>query len=151
SFRRDLISTLVLNGYDVVGLDVGCLAYVVPRFEEVAFSRLKNFRAIPWRRADLLHIKKSPGAKVLDVPTLHSAKVEVYARRAHEFRVFLRGTQSLSELVVLETLPAYSGNVSTRAHGDETPDLWTTEKKGVRLGASATVREALRVWQDVRI
>ena len=150
-FRRDLISTLVASGYDVVALNVGCLAYVVPRFEEVAFSRIDGFRSIPWRRADLLHIRKLPGAKALDIPNLQSAKVEVFARRAHEFRVFLRGTQSLDSRVVLEALSKYSANVSTRTHGDETPDLWTTEKKGVRLGEAATVREVLRVWQDVGI
>ena len=150
-FRRDLMSELIAGGCEIVGLEVGRLAYVVPRFEEVAFSRLEDFRSIPWRRADLLHVKKLPGAKPLGIPDLQTAKVEVFARRAHEFRVFLRGSQSLDPRVVLEPLPAYSGNVSTRAHTGESPDLWTTEKKGVRLGQLATVRDVLRVWQDVRM
>ena len=151
NFRRDIIAELIASGYEVVGLEVGRLSYVVPRFEEVAFSRLREFRSIPWRRADLLHIKKLPGAKPLAVPVIQTAKVEVFARRAHEFRVFLRGSQSLDPRVVLEELAAYSGNVSTRAHVGELPDLWTTEKKGVRLGDLAIAREALQVWQDVRI
>lgn len=151
AFRRALITTLIANGYELVGLEVGRLAYVVPRFEEVAFGRIKEFRSIPWRRADLLHIKKLSGAKPLGIPDLQTAKVDVFARRAHEFRVFLRGSHSLDPRVVLESLPAYSGNVSTRAHAGETPDLWTTEKKGVRLGDVATVVEVLRVWQDVGI
>src|ERR1035438_9842586 len=131
-FRRDLMSELIASGCEIVRLEVGRLAYVVPRFEEVAFSRLEDFRSIPWRRADLLHVKKLPGAKPLGIPDLQTAKVEVFARRAHEFRVFLSGSQSLDLRVVLEPLPAYSGNVSTRAHAGESPDLWTTEKKGVR-------------------
>jgi hypothetical protein len=41
-FRRDIIAELIASGYEVVGLEVGRLSYVVPRFEEVAFSPLKR-------------------------------------------------------------------------------------------------------------
>ncbi|MFY9854524.1 MAG: HD domain-containing protein [Terracidiphilus sp.] len=151
SFRRILISEIIACGCEILGLEVGRLAYVVPRFEEVAFSRITDFRSIPWRHADLLHVRKLSGAKAFSIPDLQTAKVEVFARRAHEFRVFLRGSQSLDPRVALEPLPTYSGNVSTRAYAGESPDLWTTEKRGVRLGQVATVRDVLRVWQDVSI
>lgn len=150
-FRQELMSDLMVSGCEILGLDVDRVAYVVPRFEEAALSRLKDFRSIPWRRADLLHVKKLTGAKAFAIPDLRIAKVEVFARRAHEFRVFLLGTQSLNPSVVLEPLPSYSGNISTRAHTGESPDLWTTEKKGVRLGQVDTVRDVLRVWQDVSV
>ena len=44
--RRSVIAELIANGYEVLGLDIAKLTYVVPRFEEVALKRLNAFRSI---------------------------------------------------------------------------------------------------------
>ena len=95
-------------------------------------------------------MKKLPGAKQIDVPDLLAAKVEVFARRPHESGVSPWWSVFRSP-GCSGPLPAYSGNASTRAYVGESLDLWTTEKKGVRLGQFDTVREALLIWQDVGI
>ena len=150
-FRRDLIAELVTAGHEVLGLEIAGIGYVVPRFEEVAMRQLTEFRPVPWRRADLLHLRKPRGAAPLKHPDLRKVSVETFARSPHEFRVFTRGSESLDARVVLERLDAYSASVSTRAHVGETPDLWTSEKVGARVGQLAIVRKALEVWQDTGV
>ncbi|MEK7993312.1 MAG: hypothetical protein AAB403_05855, partial [Planctomycetota bacterium] len=150
-FRRDLIAELIATGHEVLGLEIARLGYVVPRFEEVALKRLAAFRPIPWRRADLLHVKRLPGVKPLTIPELEKVVIETFARSPHEFRVFVRGSQLLDPRVVLDRVEAYSTNVSTRAHTGQPPDLWTTEKVGAHLGQLAAVRDVLAVWQDLGV
>jgi dGTPase len=150
-FRRSVIAELIANGYEVLGLDIGKLAYVVPRFEEVALKRLNAFRPVPWRRADLLHVKKPTTAKPLAIPELDKIRIQGFARSPHEFRVFTRDRASLDPQVTLERLDAYSSSISTRAHAGESPDLWTTEKFGARVGRLDAVKAVLEVWQDLTI
>jgi dGTPase len=147
-FRRRVIAELTANGYEVLGLDIGKLIYVVPRFEEVALKHLNAFRPIPWRRADLLHLKKSKTAKPFAIPKIDKARNQGFARNPHEFRVFISDSASLDPQVTLERLEAYSGNISTRAHSGESPDIWTSEKCGARIGRLDAVKEALAAWQD---
>jgi hypothetical protein len=143
-----VIAELTANGYEVLGLDIGKLIYVVPRFEEVALKHLNAFRPIPWRRADLLHLKKSKTAKPFAIPKIDKARNQGFARNPHEFRVFISDSASLDPQVTLERLEAYSGNISTRAHSGESPDIWTSEKCGARIGRLDAVKEALAAWQD---
>src|SRR5579871_2214994 len=79
-FRQRVIAELTASGYHVLGLDIGTLTYVVPRFEEVALKHVSSFRPIPWRRADLLHLKKSKIAKPFDVPKIGKADIQRFAR-----------------------------------------------------------------------
>jgi dGTPase len=151
TFRRELVSELIATGHEVLGLEIGRIAYVVPRFEEVALKRLAEFRSIPWRRADLLHMKKHAGARGITIPRVDKLAIETYARSPHEFRVFVGGRQSLDNGVVLERLDAYSTNISTRAYAGESPDIWTTEKVGARLGQLDAVKRILSIWQDVGV
>ena len=150
-FRRGVIAELIANGYEVLGLEIGKLAYVVPRFEEVALKHLEGFRPIPWRRTDLLHLKKPTTAKPLAIPELEKVPIQGFARSPHEFRVFTRGRRSLDPEVIVERLDAYSSNISTRAHAGELPDLWTTEKFGARVGRLEEVVAVLEVWQDLTV
>lgn len=149
--RNRIVNDLLQAGYQLLGLEVARLGYIVPRFEEVALGRIQGFRAIPWRYADLLHVRRPAGAVLLTAPEIEEVHVRVFTRSPHEFRVFLRNHRSLDEKVVLERLEAYSKNVSTRAHAGELPDLWTTEKTGVLLGQPEAVESALLLWEDVSI
>lgn len=144
-FRQRVIADLVANGYEILSIDIGKLSYVVPRFEEAALKHIPDFRPIPWRRADLLHVKKRVNAKPLTFPTLAKVEVHGYARSPHEFRVFIRNRASLDPQVILERLDVYSSAISTRAHEGEFPDIWTTEKFGARVGRLDAIKEALDV------
>jgi dGTPase len=148
-FRNTLLRKFITAGHELLGLEPGILSYVVPRFEEVALAKIPGFRAIPWRHADLLRVRKRASAEQIDAPKIRKVAVQVFARSPHEFRVFLLDRQSIDPMVMLEVLDAYSTNVSTRAHGHESPDLWTTEKTGIRIGQLEVIKAALMVWQDV--
>ena len=150
-YRDALLGGLMRAGHELLGLESGILSYVVPRFEETAFAEIPGFRATPWRRADLLRLRKRANAASFDVPEVAKVEVEVFTRNPHEFRAFLRHHQSIDEHVVLELLKAYSTNVSTRAHQGESPDLWTTEKTGVLIGQLGAIAAALAIWQDVSV
>lgn len=150
-FRRSFITELVTTGHEILSLEAGAVSYVVPRFEEMAFQNVSGFRAIPWRRADLLHLRKAVGAKAFTIPKIDKMIVETFARSPQEFRVFLNHHNSLTDGSLLRLLEKYSENVSTRAHEGEIPDVWTTEKKGALVGQVESVRCALRVWQDIRV
>lgn len=146
-FRNAILRDLSKAGHEVLSLDRRSLFYVVPRFEEAALSRTGEFRAIPWRSADLLHVRKRGDAVGFPNPRVEKTIEKVFARDEAEFRVFLLERSSLDEHVVLQPLKRYSENVSTRAHVEESPDLWTTEKVGVRVGQTETIEAALRAWQ----
>jgi dGTPase len=150
-FRQGVIAELTANGYQVLGLDIGKLTYVVPRFEEVALKHLNAFRPIPWRRADLLHLKKSKITKPFAIPKIDKVRSQGFARNPHEFRVFINDSASLDPQVTLERLESYSSNISTRAYSGESPDIWTTEKFGARIGRLDAVKAALAAWQDLTV
>jgi len=145
--RNALINEVTRAGHELLGLDRGGVAYLVPRFEEVALKDVQGFRAIPWRLADLIHIRK---VSAVCEPVLPITKTtsRAYSRSPREFRVFLSERESADPVVTVEALPAYARNVSTRAHIGEQPDLWTSEKTGLRLGQRALVEAALKVWID---
>lgn len=146
-FRTNLIDELTMAGHELIGLERGRAAYLVPRFEEVALNDAKGFRGIPWRRADLLHARR--GLTVCPpVAAFDKTNVRVFSRSPREFRVFLNGRQSADPSIMLESLPSYSKNVSTRAHANDIPDLWTSEKTGVRIGQLPLVEAALDAWID---
>ena len=147
-FSNALLGELMRGGHQLLGLERGVLRYVVPRFEEVALGGISGFRALPWRHADLLHVRKCAGASSIHAPHLEKVAIQAFTRSPQEFRVFLLPRQSIDERVVLERLEAYSSNVSTRAHSGDSPDLWTTEKVGVRIGQLEAVAAALKVWQE---
>lgn len=149
-FRASLIDDLTKAGHELLGLERGRAAYLVPRFEEVALSDAKGFRGIPWRRADLLHARRGP-AVCPPVAAFDKTTVTMFSRSPREFRVFLNGRQSADPSITLEALPAYSKNVSTRAHAKEVPDLWTSEKTGMRVGQLPLVEAALRAWTDPNV
>ena len=111
-----MIAELIANGYEVLGLDIGKLAYVVPHFEEVALKRVKRFGSIPWRRADLLHVKKPRMQNPWQFQNSKRSQFGGSLEAPHEFRVFIRDRRSLDAPVIVERLDTYSSNVSTRAH-----------------------------------
>jgi dGTPase len=123
------------------------IQYQVPRFELAALSRIDGFGGIPWRAADLLHVRKL-SSKLLPPIILPKVPWRVFSRRPTEFRVFSRDTAKADSHVVARYLPAYSENVSTRSHPDEDPDIWSSEKIGLQIGESAPIIAALEAWAD---
>jgi dGTPase len=147
-FRATIIDELRGAGNDLLALERRNIRYLVPRFEEVALRTASGFRGIPWRGADLLHARKRSDSEPT-LPALSKVPLKSFARNPREFRVFMRnGCSSAHPHVVLEVLPNYSENVSTRAHAGEDPDLWTSEKVGAKIGNAALVEAILTVWKD---
>jgi dGTPase len=138
------------SGHELLSLERQTVLYLVPRFEEAALAEIP-FRGIPWRRADLLHLRKRSESSLEIKTPLERQSVSVFSRSQREFRVFIGPGQTASSEVMLEPLEAYSHNISTRAHSGESPDVWTTEKTGARIGKREMVQEALRVWSDSEV
>lgn len=150
-FRGELVDRLLKAGHEILSLERQTVLYLVPRFEEAALADGINFRGIPWRRADLLHLRKRSGA-LLEIKTpLERQSVRVFSRLPQEFRIFLGSRQTANNAVLLEPLDAYSRNISTRAHAGEEPDVWTTEKIGARTGKRELVEDVLCAWSDLTI
>jgi dGTPase len=149
-FRSELIDQLLKLGHELLGLQQACVRYLVPRFEEAALADGIGFRGIPWRRADLLHVRKN-GSSAGPEPTLAKTPVRVFARRSLEFRVFLASTSSADAGLLVEPLPAYAKNISTRAYGGQVPDVWTSEKAGFRVGQRELVTAVLEAWSDITV
>lgn len=91
-FRTELIKQLVNSGHEVLAVERGAIEYQVPRFELAALDRLADFRGIPWRSGDMLHVRKGSGAGPLPVKVPAKTKLSVFSRNPHEFRVFACGT-----------------------------------------------------------
>lgn len=147
-FRGELVDRLLKAGHELLSLERQTVSYLVPRFEEVALAEGIGFRGIPWRRADLLHLRKRTSSSFELDTALQRQSVRAFSRSPREFRVFVGSTQTANNEVMLEPLETYSRNISTRAHAGETPDVWTTEKVGARTGKRELVEEVLRVWSD---
>jgi dGTPase len=148
-FRSELTAKLVAAGHEIVLLQRESIQYLVPRFELVALGRRLPFKSIPWRAGDLLQIRKR-GAAIPFTAELKKSSTRAYFRNANQFRVLVAGTATSKSKTELEFLDGYSSNISTRAHADEVPDLWTTEKVGVRVRDIKCVELALAAWQDRR-
>jgi dGTPase len=110
-----------------------------------ALERLKGFRGIPWRTADLLHVRKV-SQSALPEKRMTKEIVHTFSRRPSEFRIFSRGKARADKSVIIKELPRYSENISTRAHPDEDADVWSTEKAGIQIGEIARIHIALEAW-----
>jgi dGTPase len=145
ALRAELIRDLVEAGHQILGVERGSIQYQVPRFELAALERLKGFRGIPWRTADLLHVRKV-SQSALPEKRMTKEIVHTFSRRPSEFRIFSRGKARADKSVIIKELPRYSENISTRAHPDEDADVWSTEKAGIQIGEIARIHIALEAW-----
>jgi len=144
ALRADLIRDLVMAGHQVLAVERGTIQYQVPRFELAALERLPGFRGIPWRSADLLHLRKGSSSTLPAMPLSKSPR-GTFSRRPSEFRVFSRSTAQATD-VIAKHLPLYSENISTRAQPDDDADIWSTEKVGIQIGQIVPVHLALQTW-----
>jgi len=145
-FRAQLISDLVAGGHELLSLENGTVEYMVPRFEAAALQNLA-LTIFPWRFGDAIHIRK----KTAEIPfpiDITKSPVHAYMRSANEFRVFTTSTGTATGTAAVEELKNYSTNISTRAHPDEKPDVWSTEKIGLRVRDLGYVQLALKEWAD---
>jgi dGTPase len=147
--RATLLDDLMKAGHQILALERNHVRYLVPRFELAALTRRGSFAAIPWRAGDLLHIRKGSGKLSNPLP-LPKSTARSFSRNPLEYRIFMKGSATLSPDVATYLLEKYSSNISTRAHPGEDPDIWSTEKVGLHIGRLDTVLAALETWQDLR-
>lgn len=141
-----LIEKIVHSGNNVISIDPGCLLYQVPDFENAAFDDIGNFSGLPWRKGDLICIKKS-AIKFIDLgENIEPLKFKSFARNPREFRVFINYQNSLSDGLV-EVVENYSTNISTRAYLKK-PDMWTTTKVGMHISDWKMIEHMLTDWES---
>jgi dGTPase len=143
--RAELIRDLVEARHQILALELGTVLYQVPRFELAALSRLQGFRGIPWRAADLLHVRKASPTTLAPV-ALSKSPWRAFSRRPSEFRIFSRDKARADSRVIAKELPRYSENISTRSHPDEDADIWSSEKVGIQTGDKETIHAILEKW-----
>jgi dGTPase len=143
--RAELIRSLADAGHQILALERGTVQYQVPRFELAALERIEGFRGIPWRAADLLHVRKH-SSNTLAAESLTKLPWRQFSRTPTEFRVFSRGTTYVDRSVTAKELPLYARNISTRAYPNEDADIWTSEKAGIQIGQHAPMDMALDAW-----
>jgi dGTPase len=145
--RAKFIRYLMDAELEILALERGRLEYIVPRFEEAAFSNLKEFTGKPWRTGDLIQFRKVKASSLEagNIPE-GTTQVNTYARRKEEFRVFFAGTASASSRLIINEIQQYSSNVSRQPHKEIRIDLWTSEKKGVQVEKVEEALAILEVW-----
>lgn len=143
--RSNLIKEVVDKGHTIDSIEHNSLSYIVPFFEKNALKELDGFKAISWRKGDLIVIKK--GSETLldhDVPEFEESP-KTFSRKPKEFRVFLKGS-SLSGNLAPRKVEDYSRNISSRAISTK-PDVWTTSKVGLQISDHILMAQVLDLWQ----
>jgi dGTPase len=131
-------------------MDHDILSYSVPFFELNALKDIEGFKAISWRKGDLIVIKKKT-EKLLEIKDfLPFEKLISFSRNPLEFRVFLKENNSLSNGLPPQMLIDYSKNISTRNY-TENPDLWTTTKVGFQISDFKLIKNILTKWQEGKL
>lgn len=150
--RNELLQQLQNRGMEVLFLDRNILRYTVPRFEESAFKNVEGFCAYPWRVADLLVCQKLRNTELSDSHKKQTQKTALttqrFSREPKEFRVFVGGADcDLPERVIVSPLEGFSENVSRRSHDNLYPNVWTSEKVGVRVSSIDEALLLLNCWE----
>lgn len=152
--RQRLLQFVSSQGCELMFLDRGSIRYVVPRFEEAAFSNVVGFVGMPWRVADLLicrvntTVSPSENSDSSDQISLAPLTKMRYSREPREFRVFCRETASAPQRTIIVRANGFSENVSRRAISGEFPDVWTSEKAGAYVEDAAEAACLLKAWQS---
>lgn len=143
--RAELLGNVVKAGHEIISIETAAMQYQVPSFEASALKGLKGFHGTPWRQGDLIHLIKKTSA-LLDNRHLMPTTRRSFHRNAPEFRIFLADRSSAKEAGAIERIEGYDKTVSTR--GVDSPDIWSTEKVGAKIGDHGKVRRALELWRD---
>lgn len=147
--RDAYLTVLASSGASLTGLEPGRLGYLVPRFEEAAFSSLTGFAGRPWRHSDLLEFRKVAELALPSGTTGREPAVARYARNIAQFRVFQTiGQASSPQRTTIRSVQSYGENVSRRATGGTRVDVWTSEKVGVQVEDAGEATFILQGWAN---
>lgn len=145
--REQYLTCLATRGGILTSLEPGKLRYLVPRFEEQAFSSLKGFAGRPWRSSDLLEFRKGKGTHLPTTTSSGRRSVRRYTLSPTEFRVFqLLDQSSAPARTIIRVVDSYTNNVSRRPSDGTAIDVWTSEKVGVQIENAAEARTILEGW-----
>lgn len=116
SERQTLLSTMMAAGVEFVSLSPQATEYYVPPFELAAYGDLPGFDGRPWRRGDLLHLRKTGACVLATPPRLPKPEARAYSIVPVRYRVFARVSRdaSSSSSLELSTESLFSRTVSSR-------------------------------------
>jgi dGTPase len=150
--KMAVLDTLTSAGLQVQLYDPGRLEFVVPRFEQCAFDDLPDFDGVPWRRADVVHLRMPRQAKSIpefDVQGL-AGTVRSFSRDSRVFRVFVaigdKATQEKEKRPLFTPTKEYRRNVSRRKIVPSEVNVWTSERRGGRTTDVGAATLVLKIW-----
>ncbi len=148
--RQELLRSLQTASVEFVSLTPQVTEYYVPPFEFQAYRDLDGFDGRPWRRGDLLHVRRigdieKPALAARSLPTDRA-----YSRIPTEFRVFARaaGDGPAQTAPVLRREPLFERTVSRREFDPAKLDWWTSERIGGYVDDLLSLDCALRAWSS---
>jgi len=146
--RTTLLNKLMSANFEVVALELDCVAYRVPGFEVRAYKDLDEFTGRQWRQGDLLVVRV--GEKSSSHSPTHASKEKllVFTRDARRFRVFLAPERENKDLPD-HILPVvqFETSVSTRAIPLDIVAVWGTNKKGASIKDAVETELILKLWE----
>lgn len=148
--RQELLRALQEANVEIVSLSPQATEYYVPPFEFEAYRDLDGFDGRPWRRGDLLHVRKTSKfvrpCRVGQRAQLHKS----YSLIPTEFRVFVRtrDDETPTTAPALRVATAFSRTVSRREFDPAQLDWWTSERVGGSATDTPTLHRALQAWMS---
>ena len=142
--KQALIKKLTAAGLQVRLYQREQLEFTVPVFERRAFQDITEFRGIPWRRADVLHlaVENTEWADRIESPECEPELVTTYSRDPRYFRVFVSkhnggNSTGLPSTIVFSPLESYRRDISRRRIGSSDSNVWTSDHRAGRADVRA--------------
>ncbi len=147
--RTILLNKLMSAKFEVVALELDCVAYRVPGFEVRAYEDLDEFTGRQWRQGDLLVLRVGKESSI--PPPTHIRKEEflVFAKDAHQFRVFLAPKRANKDLPShISPMVEFETSVSNRTIPLDTVAVWGTNKRGALIKDAVEAELILNLWKE---
>lgn len=148
SERQELLRNLQNEGVEFVSLTPQVTEYYVPPFEFRAYQDLEGFDGRPWRRGDLLHLRRTGDISRLTAAARPTQRpVTTYSLEPTAFRVFVRASENQSSVPPsIRREPLFEQTVSRRKFNPEKLDWWTSERVGGSTSDVPALESALQEW-----
>ena len=147
--RTTLLDKLISVNFEVVALELDCVAYRVTGFEAFAYKDLDEFTGRQWRQGDLLVLRA--GEKSSISPPSHEKKEEflIFAKDAHKFRVFLAPKRANIDLPNhISPLVEFETSVSNSTIPLDTVAVWGTNKRGASIKDATEAELIFKLWKE---
>lgn len=147
--RTILLNKLMLAKFEVVALELYCVAYRVPGFEVRAYKDLDEFSGRQWRQGDLLVVRVSGKSSFPPPDHRRKGEILVFSKDSHQFRVFLAPERANKDLPGhISPVVQFETSVSTRTIPLDSVAVWGTNKKGASIKDAVQTKLILKLWEE---